>query len=82
MTCAAIRRSRLQPVLGVTGKTYGVGWRRLERALLQPERVLGKVLWGSGYVLFIRLTLRLISLVAHRTAFRIAFFGLALGLLG
>src|SRR6476620_4345147 len=56
-------------------------WRGLERTLLQPKCVFRQTLWRFGDVFFIRLALRLISLVTERAAFGLAFFALRLGLL-
>ena len=80
MARIAIGRSRLQAFLRMTGKTHRVRRSGLERPLLQPEGVVPQILWRLGYILVIRLALRLISLMADRAAFRVALFSLRLWL--
>ena len=62
-TAAALRQRRKFAFLVVTGETIAVRERdRLERALLQPERV-AQVLWRLGYKFVVRVALRLVGLV-------------------
>src|SRR5437763_2423487 len=65
----------------MTGETNGVCGRGLKGAPLQPECLLRQILWWLSYVLFIRLALGLIRLVAEFATFWLAFFSLRLVLL-
>ena len=82
MAGCAIRRGRLQTIRRVTGKAYDVCRRRLERALLQPECIVPQILWRLGHVLVIRLTLRLVCLMADPAALRISLLGFGFRLSG
>ena len=81
MTGAAVRGGRLYAILCMTGETNSVCGRGLEGALLQPECLVRQILWWLSYVLFIRLALGLISLVAECATFWLTFFSLRLVLL-
>src|ERR1700694_2099827 len=68
MAHLALRRQRVDTGLAAMTSRAGcvTGWNRLEGAFLQPECVT-KSFWRLGYVLFRRITLRLMGLMTDQT---------------